>query len=120
MSSVGSALVNTIGKLQKLKSLDKFALGSGTNLALRYNHHVSVDTHLFTNEIIGLKGLRNIALELSARYDDAIIGLDYPCNIDDQYIFLRFFVKQKDEIVKVKLNRCPIRCHPIFDPLKRP
>jgi len=103
MSAVSPALVKTIRELQQLKSLSRFALGGGTNLALHYNHRVSVDIDLFTTEIIGIKGFQEIAKEVNQYYDGSIIGLDYPCNIDDQYIFLRFLVKQKNAFIKVEV-----------------
>jgi hypothetical protein len=36
-------------QLCSLNSLDDFALGGGTNLALRMNHRLSVDLDFFTN-----------------------------------------------------------------------
>lgn len=69
--AVSSALIRTIRELQDLKSLKKFALAGGTNLALRYNHRESIDIDLFCPEIIGFVD---------------------PTNINDQFTFLRFYV----------------------------
>lgn len=103
MSAVGPALAKTIGELQQFNNLGNFALGGGTNMALRYNHRLSVDIDLFTNQRIGFKGFQEIAKEVNQYYGNAVIGLDYPCKIDDQYIFLRFFVEKKDAFIKVEV-----------------
>jgi len=103
MSAVSPALVNSIKELQQLKTLGKFALGGGTNLALRYNHRVSVDIDLFTNEIIGINGFKEIAEEAIQFYCDNVTGIDYPCKLNDQFIFLRFFIKQEDAFIKVEV-----------------
>ncbi|MFV5701790.1 TOTE conflict system archaeo-eukaryotic primase domain-containing protein [Flavobacterium sp. XS2P12] len=42
MSAVSSILKQTILELQNLSSISQFALGGGTNLALRYNHRISM------------------------------------------------------------------------------
>ncbi len=103
MSAVSPALTKTIIELQRLETLASFALGGGTNLALRYNHRHSVDIDLFTNEIIGQAGFHTIAEEVTCLYGENVRGLDYPCKIDNQYVFLRFFVNQKDTIIKVEV-----------------
>lgn len=43
MSAVSTALGKTIQELQQFSSLKKFALGGGTNLALRYNHRLVIN-----------------------------------------------------------------------------
>jgi predicted nucleotidyltransferase component of viral defense system len=103
MSAVSPALAKTITELQQLKTLGNFALGGGTNLALRYNHRVSVDIDLFTNEIIGIAGFKKIVEEVTQFYGDNVTGLDYPCKLNGQFIFLRFFIKQKDAFIKVEV-----------------
>jgi hypothetical protein len=103
MSAVSPALAKTITELQQLKTLGQFALGGGTNLALRYKHRVSVDIDLFTNDIIGINGFKEIAEEAIQFYGDNVIGIDYPCKLNDQFVFLRFFIKQKDAFIKVEI-----------------
>lgn len=39
---------------------DKFLLGGGTNLAIKYNHRVSTDIDLFSTEIVGTNHLSEI------------------------------------------------------------
>lgn len=103
MSAVSDALKNTIQELQRFSSLENFALGGGTNLALRYNHRRSVDIDLFCTETIGISGFDNIAKQIKEFYGERISGLDFPCKIDDQYIFMRFFVRQEGEFIKVEV-----------------
>lgn len=47
MNAVSSVLINTILDFQKLPSVSKFSLGGGTNLALHYNHRISIDIDFF-------------------------------------------------------------------------
>lgn len=70
-------------------------------MAMRYGHRISIDFDLFSNENIGVKGFQQIVREIQLRFGSAVTGIDYPCNIDDQFIFLRFFVRLKDTFVKV-------------------
>lgn len=100
---VSPLLVKTIKELQNLPSLSDFALAGGTNLAVRYNHRKSIDIDLFCNVIIGVKGFKKIEKDLNKFYGKAISGLSYPCNINDQYLFLRCFIQTEDEIIKIEL-----------------
>lgn len=103
MSGVSTALRKTIQELQHFSSLENFALGGGTNLALRFNHRHSIDIDLFCAEIIGINGFETIANEIREFYKEKVTGLDFPCKIDDQFIFLRFFVQQEGTFIKVEV-----------------
>lgn len=104
MSAVSKVLIETIKELQNLPSLSKFALGGGTNLAIRYNHRKSIDIDLFCSEIIGFNGFENIEKELKEFYGDNLLGIDYPCKINNQYIFLRTFISKPDgTTIKVEI-----------------
>ena len=48
--AVQPATLALLKKLVGLKELSSFALGGGTNLALRYGHRLSVDLDFFTNQ----------------------------------------------------------------------
>jgi hypothetical protein len=52
MSAVSPILKQTILELQNLSSISQFSLGGGTNLALRYNHRVSIDIDFIAPTII--------------------------------------------------------------------
>lgn len=96
MSAVSSAIVKTILQLQSLPSLANFSLAGGTNLALQYNHRISDDIDLFCSEIIGLDGFNKIQEEVKASFGKNARNFDNPCDINDQYSFLRFFIDTDD------------------------
>ena len=91
MSAVSPAIVKTILQLQNLPSLANFSLAGGTNLALRYNHGVSDDIDLFCSDLIGFDGYQEIICDVKSHFGSNARSFDYPCNINDQYSFLRFF-----------------------------
>lgn len=102
MSAVSQAIVKTIIQLQSLPSLASFSLAGGTNLALQYNHRISDDIDLFCPEIIGLEGFNKIQEEVKASFGKNARNFDNPCDINDQYSFLRFFIDSEDgTIIKV-------------------
>lgn len=108
MSAISEDLLEAIKDLQRLPSLQHAVLGGGTSLALRYDHRESIDIDLFFDGIIGKKGYKAIEKEVYEYFDDAIIGLEYPCDIDDQYMFLRFYVRKGNHQIKVDVmqNMC--------------
>ena len=103
MSSISEALINTIREIQELSSLRRFTLGGGTNLALRYNHRQSIDIDLFCPEIIGKEGYEHTVKEVKELYGEKLFGCDYPCDEDDQFMFLRFFVQKEETAIKVEV-----------------
>ena len=104
MSSVSVGIFETIKVLQSLPSLSAFALGGGTRIALQYNHRISVDIDFFCPDIIGRAGFATIVKEVSEYYGDRAQRFDFPCEIDDQYIFLRFYIEIEDgSLIKVEL-----------------
>lgn len=96
MSAVSPAIVKTIIQLQSLPSLASFSLAGGTNLALQYNHRISDDIDLFCSEIIGLEVFNKIQEEVKASFGKNARNFDNPCDINDQYSFLRFFIDSED------------------------
>lgn len=96
MSAVSPAIVKTILQLQNLPSLANFSLAGGTNLALQYNHRISDDIDLFCSEIIGLNGFNKIQEEVAANFGKNARNFDNPCDLSDQYSFLRFFIDAED------------------------
>ncbi len=103
MSAVSSEILITILELQELNSLSDFSLGGGTNLALRFNHRKSIDIDLFCPNIIGRDGFKAIENEVTQYYGDNVMGITYPCDIDDQFCFMRFFIKKNTETIKVEV-----------------
>ncbi len=96
MSAVSPAIVKTIIQLQSLQSLANFSLAGGTNLALQYNHRISDDIDLFCSEIVGLEGFNKIQEEVKASFGKDARNFDNPCDINDQYSFLRFFIDTEE------------------------
>jgi Nucleotidyl transferase AbiEii toxin, Type IV TA system len=104
MDAVSPAIVKTIIQLQSLPSLANFNLAGGTNLALQYNHRVSDDIDLFCSEIIGIDGFDKIQEEVKKYFGKKARNFDNPCDINDQYIFLRFYIDTEEgTIIKVEL-----------------
>jgi len=103
MNAVSVELLETIRELQLLKSFNLFSLGGGTNLAIRYNHRISIDVDMFCPYIIGRAGYNEMVSDIVGYYGDRIYGCDFPCDIDDQYVFLRFFVRKKFSVIKVEV-----------------
>lgn len=103
MKSVSANLLQVIKELQTLKCLNGFSLGGGTSLAIRYNHRISVDIDLFCSDIVGKAGFQAIAKEIAEYYTGDFFGSDFPCDIDDQYVFLRFFIRKNGEVIKVEV-----------------
>ncbi len=58
---------------------------------------------MFCNDTIGISGFKIIEKEIKDYYGKSVSGLSYPCKINDQYIFLRFYIQTKEEIIKVEL-----------------
>jgi len=104
MSAVSPEILTIIKELQALPSLAGFALGGGTNLALQYSHRISDDIDLFSPDIIGKVGFAKIEKEVKELYGDRAERFDDPCDIDDQFSFLRFFVRtDTGNVIKVEV-----------------
>ncbi|TRX30445.1 nucleotidyl transferase AbiEii/AbiGii toxin family protein [Flavobacterium sp. ZT3R18] len=114
MSAVSPAILKTIQELQSLSSLSDFALGGGTNLALQFNHRISDDIDLFCPDIIGKAGFKQIEDEVLAFYGNKASRFDNPCDINDQFTFLRFFINIEDGVtIKIELLQNMKNLYPI-------
>lgn len=103
MSAISPGLLKTLRELQSFKSVAGSALGGGTNLAIRYNHRISTDIDIFFPHIIRKSGYESIRDEVQNFYGARVFGLQFPCDIDDQYIFLRFFIICDGETIKIEV-----------------
>ncbi|RAV28619.1 hypothetical protein [Sinomicrobium soli] len=61
------------------------------------NHRESIDIDLFCLGIIGYKGFYKIEEEVKHVYGNHAFGFIDPANINDQFTFLRFFIRQGPE-----------------------
>lgn len=68
---VPEPLYGLIKELMELPFLEGFHLGGGTNLAIKYDHRVSVDIDLFSGDIAGIDRICEIHLELSKLYPES-------------------------------------------------
>lgn len=103
MKAVSDLLIETILELQQFPSLSASTLGGGTGLAVRYNHRISYDIDLFFPGIIGKQVYESIRGEIEAFYKNAVLGMDYPCDENDQFLFQRFFVRKGNSAIKVEI-----------------
>ena len=104
MTAVTPAIIKAIIELQTLPTVSKFTLGGGTNLALQFNHRISDDIDFFYDGIIGKEGFKNIENEVKNYFGIKAKSFDDPCDINDQYCFLRFFLDLEDgTTIKVEM-----------------
>lgn len=57
---VPQILRDVIKELMEEPALSDFYLGGGTNLAIKYNHRVSIDIDLFSSGIVGRKKMHEM------------------------------------------------------------
>ena len=104
MKAVSPAICEIISQLQSIPSLSEFSLGGGTNLALQYNHRISDDIDLFCSNIVGKQGFKIIEEDVKKVFGKSARNFDDPCDINDQFCFIRFFIDTKEgETIKVEL-----------------
>jgi len=104
MRAVTPAIIRAIIELQTLPTVSKFTLGGGTNLALQFNHRISDDLDFIYDGIIGKEGFKKIENEVKNYFGVKAKSFDNPCDINDQYCFLRFFCDNEDEsTIKMEL-----------------
>ena len=103
MSAVSSELRKTILELQQLPGVSKFALGGGTNLALRYGHRISIDIDFISPEIIKKEDFEQIISEVEGYYGKKLITtILINQDLGEQFVFLRMLITAEKEIIKVE------------------
>lgn len=103
MKAVSPILKQTIFELQRLPSLSQFALGGGTNLALRYSHRISIDIDFIAPGIIGRVGLESIIVEIENLYGkNQINAMLMNSGLEEQFLFLRIFISKENQVIKVE------------------
>lgn len=103
MKAVSLILKQTILELQNLPSISQFALGGGTNLALRYNHRISIDIDFIASEIIGRTNFEKIIEEVEYHYGKANVKtMLLNTEFEEQFLFLKMFISTKNEVIKVE------------------
>ena len=103
MSAVNPILKQTILELQNLPSIAQFSLGGGTNLALIYNHRISIDIDFIAPVIIGRIGFDQIIEEVENLYGKKQVNtMLLNTEFDEQFLFLKMFISKNDEVIKVE------------------
>jgi len=103
MSAVSPILKQTILELQDLPSIVPFALGGGTNLALRYNHRISVDIDFIAPTTIGRIGFDQIIEEVENLFGKKQVKtMLLNTELDEQFLFLKMFISKNDQVIKVE------------------
>lgn len=73
ISSISKPLMVTLKELMQIESLDFFYPGGGTNLALKYNHRISLDIDLFSKTIVGSEHIEAIRNDIPLKYPESKI-----------------------------------------------
>ncbi|MDR6846813.1 nucleotidyl transferase AbiEii/AbiGii toxin family protein [Flavobacterium granuli] len=103
MSAVSPILKQTILELQSLPGIAKFALGGGTNLALRYNHRKSIDIDFISPVKIGKAGFEQIIQEVENLYGKKQVKIMLlNTELDELFLFLKMFISKENEVIKVE------------------
>lgn len=114
MTAVCPILKQTILELQNLPSIAQFALGGGTNLALRYNHRISVDIDFIAPIVIGKIGLEQIIIDVENYYGKKQVKtILINTELSEQFLFLRMFISTCETVIKVEFLK-NMNC--LFDP----
>ena len=103
MTAVSPILKQTILELQSLPGIAQFALGGGTNLALRYNHRKSIDIDFITPFIIEKAGFGQIIQEVENLFGkNQVKTILLNTELDEQFLFLKMFISKENEVIKVE------------------
>lgn len=71
ISGISEPLTAILRELMQMESLDTFHLGGGTNLALKYNHRLSIDIDLFSNNVVSSAHIERIRKDILIKYPES-------------------------------------------------
>lgn len=78
-------------------------IGGGTNLALRYNHRISIDIDFITPILIGRIGFYQIIKVVeSVNGKKQVNTILLNPELDEQFLFLKMFISKEDQVIKVE------------------
>ncbi|GAB1858225.1 hypothetical protein MHTCC0001_30620 [Flavobacteriaceae bacterium MHTCC 0001] len=100
---VSKELYSLIKKIMSNEVFNDFHLGGGTNLAIKYNHRLSVDIDLFSTEILGVEKLNNIISFFKREFDEKdilIIPKNFP---NEQFACLEVYIKSPTIQTKIDI-----------------
>ena len=103
MRAVSDNIYRLIKTLQALPGLNGSVLAGGTNLAIRYDHRISHDIDLFFPGSIGRAGFQAIKEQIENLRQIKLIAAEFPLDLDDIRTWLRCFVLESGETIKVDM-----------------
>ena len=87
----------------KAKCLDKFNLGGGTNLAIRYNHRASTDIDLFSEGVVGTQKLKEISEFIQQEFKSEFKNIIKENFGDERMAFLRGIIERNGVSIKLDI-----------------
>ena len=90
IKTINNDLYYFVQKIQKAPELNNFALTGGTNLAIRFDHRVSVDIDLFSNKLIGIERMESITVQLISRFKKFNPTTEILRRKDDRTVWFQF------------------------------
>lgn len=99
---VSKKLYGLIKKIMISPAFNDFNIGGGTNLAIKYNHRLSIDIDLFSTDIVGTEKLHKIINFFQKEFKEENIQI-LPMNFDsEQFAWLQIFIN--DPEIKTKVD----------------
>lgn len=105
-------LERLIKKLMEASELKDFYLGGGTNLALKYNHRVSVDIDLFSSRIVGREALHAVIRYFEREFGKDNLIVDRRNFEGDQFAWVTLQIIPESQ-VKIDLIQNVRLLHPV-------
>ena len=103
IKTISNDLYYFVQKIQKAPELNNFALTGGTNLAIRFDHRVSVDIDLFSNKLIGIERMESIAVQLISRFKKFNPTTEILRRKDNRTVWFQFFVTKNNNKIKMDI-----------------
>lgn len=100
IETVSSELRFLIDKVQETQELREFSLTGGTNLALRFDHRISVDIDLFTNKKLGVRKSNDIANQLKNSFCDFEADVSLRNDSSNQKVWIRMMVRMNNDPIR--------------------
>lgn len=88
-NGVSDVLLDVIQKLMNEPLLNDFLLGGGTNLAIKYNHRLSIDIDLFSTCIVGTEKLNSICEYIENEYGKENVKINKQNFDSEQFAWLQ-------------------------------
>jgi len=101
---VSPILRDVIKELMKEPVLSDFFLGGGTNLAIKYNHRVSVDIDLFSSGIVGANKMKAVESLLIQQYgQERNFEIDLENRQSENLSFVKCKINKNGEDIRIDI-----------------